>query len=196
METSKITTKNRKALSKVFKVFRILLYVIMFTIVALTVGAVIIFSTSNDAEKYTYKAYTVLSDSMQEQFEAGDLIIVKKVDLSTISEGDIISFYSIDPNTYGEVYTHMVREVITYNGELAFTTYGTTTGSNDIYPALSSCVIGEQVYVISNIGEVITFIKTVQGYWFLVVIPCVVLVGFEIKNLIKLFKKGDKNADE
>ncbi|MFI3229732.1 MAG: signal peptidase I [Bacillota bacterium] len=183
--------KNKKA-SSFSRVIRGFLYIVAICIVIVTLAVVGVFLISQYSENYYLKAYTVVSDSMREYFEAGDLIVVKNVDVYELEVGDIISFYSIDPLTYGEVYTHMIGEITTYDGELAFTTYGTTTGSNDVYPALSSNVIGQQIYVIKNVGEITAYINTIQGYWFLIFIPIVLLIIVEVKNLFMLFSASDE----
>lgn len=60
-----------------------------------------------------------------------------------VKPGDIITFRSIDPANYGEVVTHKVQELTSYEGKDAYVTYGTANESADSYPALKEKVIGQ-----------------------------------------------------
>ena len=49
----------------------------------------------NDRDLFGYRCYIVVSDSMSKtDFNAGDLILVKEVDPTTLQVGDIISYQS------------------------------------------------------------------------------------------------------
>ena len=51
-------------------------------------------------------------------FGAGDLVLVKEVDPSTLKEGDIIAYTSQNTSNYGETVTHKIRKLTTdANGE-------------------------------------------------------------------------------
>lgn len=178
------------------KIVKWIFYLITAIIICLTIYIIAVISLSDNEELWTYKAYTVLSDSMQDTFESGDVVIIKKTEAENLQAGDIIAFYSIDPYTEGEVYTHKIREVTTYNGELAFTTYGTTTGDDDLYPATAENVIGELVYVVPNIGEFVQFFQSAKGYVLIIVIPILICLFLEIRNLLELVKKKDDKIVE
>ena len=80
------------------KTLKIIRCIFVWLMVALTVGMMIftIVSVSTfdraDRNLFGYKAFIVLSDSMSKtDFSAGDLVLVKEVDPSTLKEGDIIN---------------------------------------------------------------------------------------------------------
>ncbi len=174
---------------------------------------------------------------MQTEFQVGDIAVSRAVDTSTLAEGDIITFESIDQDhyceiythkirerttyegqsafvTYGtttgdddlypaleskvvgeyvfasEIYTHKIRERTTYEGQSAFVTYGTTTGDDDLYPALESKVVGEYVFAIPKAGYVFDFFKSPAGYVVLVLIPFSILIGLQVRNIVRLVKDG------
>ena len=68
---------------------------------------------------------------MREDFQVGDLAFSHEVDPATLGPGDIVTFASIDPASYGDVVTHKIRKIVEHEGEPAFVTYGTTTGADD-----------------------------------------------------------------
>ena len=84
---------------------------------------------SNKRSIFGYKFFVVLSDSMSAtDFSAGDMIVVKEVDVNDLKEDDIITFYSADSKSIGEIITHKIRDVIkNKDGQLVgFKTFGTT----------------------------------------------------------------------
>ena len=99
----------------------------IFTIISVTTF------NRNDRHLFGYRAYVVTSDSMSKtDFDAGDLILVKEVDPATLKEGDIITYMSQNPESFGETITHKVRSLTTdANGNPGFITYGTTTDTDD-----------------------------------------------------------------
>lgn len=185
-----------KVLKILGEIVKWIFYLITVLIIGITIYIIATISLSDNEELWTYKAYTVLSDSMQDTFQSGDVVIIKKTDTENLEAGDIISFYSIDPYTEGEIYTHKIREVTTYNGELAFTTYGTTTGDDDSYPATAENVIGELCYVVPNIGEFVQFSQSSKGYVLIIVIPILICLLLEIRHLLSLVKKKDDEIVE
>lgn len=142
----------------------------------------------NRATLFGYKPFVVLSNSMQDTFCAGDIAVVKETDISTLEAGDIITFYSIDPSSYGEVITHKIREVTEYQGETAYITYGTTTDSDDMYPALRSQVIGEYQFRLPKVGYFFNFLRTPMGYVCLILIPFLVLILIQAIRFFRLLK--------
>ena len=126
---SVIFLKAMKILKNIFVWLFVALAVCMmvFTIVSVTT-----FDRA-DRNLFGYKAFIVLSDSMSKtDFNAGDLVLVKEVDPSTLKEGDIIAYTSQNTSNYGETVTHKIRKLTTdANGEPGFITYGTTTDTDD-----------------------------------------------------------------
>ena len=166
-------------------------FVMIFTIISVnTVG-------KEEASFLGYKPNIVLSDSMQDTFAVGDLEISKKVDVNTLEVGDIITFQSIDPNNYGSVVTHKIREITTYEGEPAFMTYGTTTGVNDAYPVPFDNVIGEYQFRLPKMGYFFQFLKTPAGYFTIILIPFLLLIALQAVKFIRLAKqyKAEQQAE-
>ena len=164
-------------------------------LVVLAVGATLS-SKSGEASFFGWKPYIVASDSMQDTFEAGDVAVSGPVDAADVQPGDIITFVSIDPGSYGEVITHKVRSVTEYGGQLAFVTYGTTTGVDDEYPALASNVLGKYAFSIPRVGELLGSARTPVGYVMVVLVPFVVLIGLQVRNFMRLLRADtDEAAD-
>lgn len=178
----------KKALAIAGRVLTVLLlvfavFVMVFTVISVnTVGKA-------DADFLGFKPNIVLSDSMQDTFAVGDLEISKKADPATLAAGDIITFRSIDPANYGSVVTHKIREVTTYEGGLAFVTYGTTTGVDDAYPVPADRVLGKYVFRLPKMGYFFEFLKTPAGYVTLILLPFLVLIGLRAVRFVRLARQ-------
>ena len=186
------------------KTWNIIKKVIVWMIVVLSVGmmafTIISVTTFDRADRsvFGYSAFIVLSDSMKAtDFDAGDLVIIKQTDPSTLKEGDIISFQSPDEANYGEIVTHKIREVTTdEDGNPGFVTYGTTTDSNDQGIVTYNLVIGKYKGHIPNVGTFFQFLKTVPGYFICIFTPFFILILVQARNSIKLFRKYKKEQVE
>ena len=108
----KLSDKTKKTLNMIGGIFSYIL--IGFTVVILLITIITIApSNRNESEKFLfgYKFYVVTSDSMSKtDFDAGDLICVKKIDPDDLEVGDIISYVSEYAGNYGSIVTHKIRE--------------------------------------------------------------------------------------
>lgn len=164
---------------------------------AIVAGAVMIFtvvavSTFDQANRslFGYKALIVLSDSMKKtDFSAGDLILVKEVDPSTLKEGDIIAYISQNSNSFGQTITHKIRCSATdTEGKSGFITYGTTTGVDDETIVTYPYIIGKYEIHIPKVGSFFQFLKTTPGYLLCILLPFLLLMLLESIRCVGLFK--------
>ena len=164
---------------------------------AFTIVSVTTFDRA-DRSLFGYSAFIVLSDSMKAtDFDAGDLVLIKKTDPSKLKAGDIISFQSPDESNYGEIVTHKIRKVTKdSDGNPGFVTYGTTTDSNDQGIVTYNLVIGKYQGHIPNVGTFFQFLKTVPGYFICIFTPFFILILVQARNSIKLFRKYKKEQVE
>lgn len=145
-----------------------------------------------------FRAMIVQSDSMAAtDFKAGDIIFTKQVDPSTLKEGDIITFISQDPASYGETVTHKIR-IRTYDtdGSPGFVTYGTTTNTNDSTIVTYQYVQGKYIGSVPNAGTFFQYLRTTQGYILFVLIPFLLLILNEGINCIRLFRQYKREQQE
>lgn len=175
-----------------YKILDIFSNVMMVIAVCMMVFTFVSVNTFNrqDRNLLGYKAFIVLSDSMKAtDFDAGDLVITKNVDPATLKKGDIIAYVSNDTSNYGEVVTHKIRTV---NFDNTFTTYGTTTDTDDQLPVDYSQVIGKYIFAIPAVGTFFNFLKTTPGYICCIFVPFLVLIILQGLQTIKLFKQYKK----
>lgn len=186
------------------KTWNIIRKIIVWMIVVFSLGmmafTIVSVTTFDRADRslFGYSAFIVLSDSMKAtDFDAGDLVLIKKTDPSTLKEGDIISFQSPDESNYGEIVTHKIRKVTTdEDGNPGFVTYGTTTDSNDRGIVTYNLVIGKYQGHIPNVGTFFQFLKTVPGYFICIFTPFFILILVQVRNSVKLFRKYKREQME
>ncbi len=190
--------KEKKTPWQIIKsIFSWLVTIVAVFMMIFTVVSVLTFDR-NDRNIFGYKAFIVLSDSMNgdeskpetHYFSAGDLVLSKEVDPATLQPGDIITFQSIDPDHYGEIITHKIREVTTDDtGAHGFVTYGTTTDTNDPTVVTDSFVLGKYQFHIPAVGKFFQFLKTTPGYIICILVPFLILILMQGVNSIKLFRQ-------
>ena len=185
-------------MKKLFKIIsNIITYLIMIVALFAVVFAVFTTKTLNNTKQslFGWKFFVVLSDSMSAtDFSAGDMIVVKEVDVNTLKKDDIITFYSQDTKSFGEIVTHKIREVkVNDNGTLiGFVTYGTTTDSNDEALADPSLVIGKYQTNIPRFGYFIQFMKTPVAYVLFVALPFALIIGHEVYRCFKIINSNKR----
>ena len=179
-----------KALKIIRSIFVWLMVALAVFMMIFTIVSVSTFDRA-DRNLFGYKAFIVLSDSMKKtDFDAGDLVLVKEVDPSTLKEGDIIAYTSQNTSNYGETVTHKIRKLTTdANGEPGFVTYGTTTDTDDETIVTYPYVLGKYKSHIPKVGTFFQFLKSTPGYIVCILVPFLALILIEGIRCIRLFRK-------
>lgn len=179
-----------KALKIIRSIFVWLMVALAVFMMIFTIVSVSTFDRA-DRNLFGYKAFIVLSDSMSKtDFNAGDLVLVKAVDPSTLQEGDIIAYTSQNTSNYGETVTHKIRKLTTdANGEPGFVTYGTTTDTDDETIVTYPYVLGKYQGRIPKVGAFFQFLKSTPGYIVCILIPFLLLILLDGIRCIRLFRK-------
>lgn len=135
-----------------------------------------------------YQMYIVLSGSMGPTFDAGGLVFVRPAEPDTIRAGDIITYKGIESET---LTTHRVVEVLSESG-IKFITRGDANDVNDITPVPAKNVVGRVHYAAPYLGYLMSFAQSKKGLVLLVFIPGLLVIFFEMKNLLKLSAAMDE----
>lgn len=183
----------KKVVNAVMSVLSTVMMILAVCVMVFTIVSVNTFNRQ-DRSLMGYKAFIVLSDSMSAtDFDAGDLVLTKDVNPDTLQEGDIIAYISENPDNYGEVVTHKIRTV---NPDGTFTTYGTTTDTDDAYPVTWEQVLGKYDRALPKVGAFFNFLKTTPGYICCIFVPFAILIMMQGLNTVKLFKQYKREQQE
>lgn len=186
-------TKTAKVLNIVAIVLSvILLPILVFNCILLVKGMV------NEEEVPSIGKYTPLiveSDSMEDTIMTGDLIFIKKVEVTELEVGDVITFY----NPLGDgtsLVTHRIIEVVGEGENLAFLTQGDNNDIDDKEPIHSSKVIGVWTERrIPLLGSIMMFMQKPLGLIVCIFIPVACFVGCEIALRYKKDKASKQDVD-
>ncbi len=134
---------------------------------------------------------SIRSGSMEPALGAGDIVISKRIDpYHDIQVGDIIVFRPAE----GAVrVSHRVID-ITYIGEQpVFTTKGDANEDPDPYPVYPSYVTSKVAFHVPYLGYFSDFVKTTPGLIVTLVLPGLVVIAFEIRNILKELSRMEGN---
>lgn len=136
----------------------------------------------------------VLTDSMYPTIQSGDLVICHKAEPEKIQVGDVIAFFDPAGNE-NNVVIHRVIEIASEKGELAFRTQGDANNTADELAVPASSLVGIYRTRIAGAGNAAMFLQTSTGLIVCVVIPLLILVGYDIVRR-RIYEKRNKSDTE
>jgi signal peptidase I len=176
-------------------------------ILAVLLSVITVCSTFSDEKNgkqiFGHKMLIVASDSMSKSaisedekifFNVGDLIIVRTTDdFTKLEVGQVISFFSYNPDSYGKTLTHKIRSIkYSSMGKLiGYETYGINTGVSDQAVVQPESIIGVYAFKIPTVGNVFSFLKTPRGFYLSILTPSILLIIFFSIKVGKYFGKRE-----
>lgn len=181
-------------MKKVLNIIKsVLVWLIVIFAVAMMIFTIVSVNTfdQNHRSIFGYKFFVVRTDSMAAtDFDAGDIVLIKETDPSTLQAGDIIAYISQDTESYGETVTHKIRRLTTTeSGQPGFITYGTTTNTDDRIIVTYPYVLGQYTGRIPNVGSFFMFLRSTPGYICCILIPFMLLILNQGVKTIRLFRR-------
>lgn len=140
-----------------------------------------------------FSAFRVVSGSMRPELQEDDLIVIKRVAPDKIAVGDIISFYSPDPELRGAVNTHRVTAVTEEGGQYVFTTKGDANVIEDKYGVRGDEVLGKVVLVSTLLGKLSRLAANPLVFIPLILVP---LLAILLTNLVRTVRLAKEAAQE
>lgn len=143
-----------------------------------------------------YSVMSVLTGSMEPNYNVGDIVIVKKTNTDELENKDVITFYSSDPDMEGQIVTHRIIDITEENGQRLFETKGDNNEIADIEKVAETDIIGKVEGRIPYVGKAATFMQTNRAAFFLIVIlPMLVIMAVEVKDIIVIARSGDEDEE-
>lgn len=146
-----------------------------------------------------YKPFIVMSGSMETTINIGDLVIVKKVNSSSIHIGDIIAF-----KNGNIVISHRVKEVINDSWIYKFKTKGDNNNVADDFIVSSDAIEGIFVNKIPGLGSILLFLGKPIGLLMVILVIIIVSTalyfvkfGYSTKDaeLMREFQEFKRNKE-
>ncbi len=187
-----MTKEKTSTAHKILSVIGVVLCIILVPILIINI-TLIIKSTTNKDEVPSVGGYLpliVLTDSMYPEIKSGDLIICHTIDAESVQEKDVIAFF--DPAGNGSsVVTHRVIEIVREDGKLLFKTKGDYNNVEDKTLVPAENLVGVYQTRIAGAGNIAMFMQTTTGLIVCVVLPIILLVGYDIIRR-RLYEKKNK----
>lgn len=143
-------------------------------------------ATKNNNQVASLAGFTplsVVSDSMAPTFNAGDLIIIRKCDPSTLQEGDIITFHAIINNEYA-LNTHRISQIQDQNGVRSYVTKGDNNAIEDIHMISDGDIVGQYVGKLPGFGKIVEFLSSSTGFLLVIVLPLLIFFIYQVYHLV------------
>ena len=133
-----------------------------------------------------YECYTVISGSMQPEYNVGDLLYVKDANVNTIKVGDPITFIL---NEDLVVATHRVVRIDAENQR--FYTKGDANEIEDSEPVHFNNVIGVPQFSIPKLGYVSDFVQNPPGMYITIGVGIILILIVFVPDMISKKKKDE-----
>lgn len=143
-----------------------------------------------------YSFMRTLTGSMEPAISVHSFIVTEAVDPESLQVGDIITFRSTESKLEGALNTHRITSVYEEGGQLMFHTKGDANAVEDSEPVSSINVVGKVVFISAALGTVVSLFSNPLVFFPFVVVPLVLLLGFELVKLVKSTKEVARAEDE
>ena len=189
------------------KIFHFIATVLMYSICLIMIIVFLVFVVnfidkqynlqSGENKKNLFSAYTIVSPSMVPAINVLDVVVTVRVDSpEDLEKGDIITFDSTDYRYSGVTVTHRILDIEkTSSGEYLFSTKGDNNNTQDSSRINFDAIYGKVLFVIPKIGYIQYYLSSILGWVAIIIVPAVMIIGYDIYKLIKTIRSSDKNSD-
>lgn len=182
----------KSLLSKISNIISIVIIV-----VALVILVSAVFTRSGDVPMVMGHSFMkVLTGSMEPEIKADSIVVTKEVAAEEIQVGDVISYYSADPELLGMPVTHRVTDIKKVDGKLYFITKGDVNVLEDKNPVMADEVIGKVVFSSHFLGLLVKWITKPYVFFPLVIIPLLIIVASNVRGTILSARQIAKEEEE
>ena len=149
-------------------------------------------AAKGDYSAPAFNAYVVLSGSMLPEIAIKDIVVTKKVPAEELEIGDIITFIAPDSRYGGISITHRILDKY-YDEALGSYTYRTKGDNNNVADSAlvpNNNILGKVILKIPKLGYIQDLLSSKGGLIFVVLIPSLAILSYDIMKILK--KIGQK----
>ncbi len=181
--------KKKKAKSRLRKVINAIEWIILLASVGLLSYIFITTMQGKAASFFGYRILYVVTGSMEPTISVDDYVVVKSADTSSLQKGDIIAFYSEDPEIRGKLVIHRILEV---EEDGSFIMKGDANPVADSLAVRPDQVVGKYVGRLRFLNWLSSFVSLKKILLLAVIIPMFLMSIYEVSTLAKFLKKSKK----
>jgi len=177
--------KIAKAFEKISLVFTMLIVVLIIYLAASQIMGRVPFICNR-------AVLHIVSGSMEPLIPTDTYVLIEKTSPDEVEVGDIITFYSRDESIYGYPNTHKVIQVVGEGENLQFQTQGVNENTNtqpDNTLVEREDFIGIYQKNLNGFTKIAEFMSQKMIFFFLIVIPALFLVTYQIKEIAQRAKQ-------
>lgn len=148
-------------------------------------------AAKGDYSTPTFNAYVVLTGSMLPEIQVNDVVVTKKVDVSSLKVGDVITFASADTRFLNTIITHRIikKEYDSKTKTYSFQTQGDNNNVADSALVPQNNIYGKVILKIPKLGYLQEFLASDGGWIIVILIPCLTVISYDIVKLTKGLKR-------
>ncbi len=181
--------KLKKALGKIGTV---LSYALVILEIVLILFVIVSKAGGQLPTVFGYQMFQVVTPSMEPEIMVGDIIISKAYNKEDLEVGDVITYIGREGDLSGKRITHKVIEV---NGD-KIVTQGVAAGTSPDPAITKDDVIGVMTYKTVVLDKVYKVISSTPGFILLLVLPLVIMIIYEFRDLVRQIRKEAGSVDE
>lgn len=171
-------------IKRISKCFKIVSYCLFALIICMSLFVLTLRFLGESPSIFGYSFYYVLTESMEPEIMAGEMILCRSADPEELQVGDIITYQGETGTFKDKIITHKIVEI----NDGIFTTQGVANDVPD--PSINaSQILARYVATVPLAGTVFSAINSKFGFLFLIVAPLGLLIINEISIIIKAFKE-------
>ena len=184
-----MSSKKGKILYGIATVFIVLVVVLAALVTILSLS-----SKEDDIPSlFGYTAFSIQSDSMEDEIMTGDFIIGKKCNPKELVEREIISFFTV--NNEGQIFinTHRIIGIEETSDGRIFTTKGDNENEPDLRKVYEGDIVSKYSgFRIPLLGYIITFLTTQLGFFLCIVFPVLLYTIWQVYILVVTIMNNQK----
>ena len=168
-------------------------------IIAAAVAVLCIVLMTKPGKAPSVLGYTVLrvtTGSMAPTYDVDTLLLVKKTEPEKLREGDVISFYSMDPALDGAVNTHRIVSVEKEGDGYIYKTKGDANNVADTYEVQSEYLLWKVIWSSLILGKLSRLAANPLIFIPVILVPLSVILLSNLIHTVKLAKKISREEEE
>ena len=179
--------------NKGYRIVKSILKAMLSLLIVLLVSVIFIQRVSNNnLTVFGYRIFTIVTESMVPKYKVGDMILSRETDINSLNIGEEVVYMGASGDFKDKIVTHQIIKIDETKGEKYFHTKGLANSVEDPI-VTSSQIMGRVVYKFKILSMLSKLINNMYGFYFIVFVPFVVLLFFEIMDVIHAKEKKMKS---
>lgn len=174
----------------IFRIIKWILYIVVLLILFVIIVQRV---TNNNISIGGFRMFMIVSESMKDEYEIGDILISKSVPADEINIGDNITYLGEKDTLKGLIITHKVIEKEERDGEVFLTTKGTSNLVKD--PEISySQVYGKVIYKFVLLSMLAKLMNNQLSYYIIFVLVAMI-ISIEVMSTMFHTEDDEEEGD-